>query len=189
MPNVIKLRSRATWHDPFIARYHALLRRFPVEAIFAGHFHRDELHFVAGRALLICPALSAKYALVPSIRVVTHDARGLRYRQVYIGPRSGGRSYLMDLRGWDEEILRKEILDLDGPALTHLIARRYTGPGRGSRRLRGLSMEHKRQFLLGIPLGEPWHATRAAPPSAWQEAVHMAPDASPSYEDPPMGLD
>lgn len=155
VPNFVKLEARSTWQPEFLAGYGELLRRFPVEAVFAGHFHRDELHFVSGVPLLVCPPVSAKYSIAPSVRIVTHDRRGLRFRQLYLGPRGRGRSYQRDLRGYDEQAFRREVLGMSDLELRHLWMRRYTRKALARRPLRRLSLDLLRQVILFDPTRNP----------------------------------
>lgn len=149
VPNFVRMRATPTWHKAFVERYHALVARHPVVGIFAGHFHRDELHFVEHAPLMICPSLSTKYRAVPSYRLVTHDTRGLRYRQVYLATGRPAFSYYRDLRGRGRTSVTRELRELDPQELAHLLRRRHSYGGPGPRRLRRLPPELLRDVLAG----------------------------------------
>ncbi len=150
VPNFVKLRATATWHAAFLERYHDMVQRFPITAVFAGHFHRDELHYLPGGVpLLLTPALSSKYGAQPAFRVVTHDERGLRLRQVYLNQRGPRRSYYRDLRGLTAAGLRSEIMELQPVELAHLVQLRYALTGAGWRLMRKVPEDRLRELLLG----------------------------------------
>ncbi len=180
MPNFVKLRGKPTWHQVFLRQYHRILRTYPVVAVFAGHFHRDELYFVEGRPLLVSPALSTKYRMTPGFRIYTHDRRGLKYRQINLLPRGRTGGYVMDLRGMTEASMREELEAMSPVELRHLILRRYTGTGLGARRLSRLPAATLREILLGNVLelppepGDPFEDLEGGDPD-------VAPDADPSW--------
>ena len=149
VPNFVRMRATPTWHEEFIEPYHELVARHPVAGIFAGHFHRDELHFVQDVPLMVCPALSTKYRAIPSYRLVTHDTRGLRYRQVYLTARPPALSYYRDLRGVGRFGVSRELRELDPQELAHMLRRRHAYAGPGPRRLRRLPAELLRDVLAG----------------------------------------
>ncbi|MDY0060148.1 MAG: metallophosphoesterase [Myxococcota bacterium] len=124
--NHVRDAARASWHTPFLLRFREILARFPVAAILAGHFHRDELYFLGDVPLMSLPATGSRYHIVGSVRVITHDARGIRYRQVYFGPKGLGRSYYHDLRDLDMVQHRQELEAASPEELQHLWHRRYT---------------------------------------------------------------
>lgn len=65
-------------------RWTALLNRYPVKAVIAGHFHRDELHWIGNVPLYAGPPLSSSLGRQAAFRVYQYRDGKLDYRTYYL---------------------------------------------------------------------------------------------------------
>jgi 3',5'-cyclic AMP phosphodiesterase CpdA len=65
-------------------RWIALLHRYPVKAVIAGHFHRDEMHWIGEVPLYIDPPLSSWLGRQAAFRVYEYRDGKIGYRTHYM---------------------------------------------------------------------------------------------------------
>lgn len=65
-------------------RWIHLLNQYGVKAVIAGHFHRDEQHWLGSVPLYIAPPLSGRFGRQPTFRVYTYQNGRLSYQTVYV---------------------------------------------------------------------------------------------------------
>lgn len=61
-----------------------LLNQYDVKAVFAGHFHRDELHRLGDVPLFVCPPISGRFDRQGSFRIYEYRDGLLNYWTVYL---------------------------------------------------------------------------------------------------------
>ncbi|NOU36402.1 MAG: hypothetical protein HOO88_06495 [Kiritimatiellaceae bacterium] len=77
--------SHSGWGDSKEGlRWTELLNRYPVKAVIAGHFHRDELHWVGNIPLYAGPPLSSWLGRQAAFRVYEYHDGKLGYRTYYL---------------------------------------------------------------------------------------------------------
>ncbi|MDK2857086.1 MAG: hypothetical protein PWQ29_314 [Verrucomicrobiota bacterium] len=59
------------------------LNRYPVKAVIAGHFHRDEFHWLGDIPLFVCPPLSGRFGRQAAFRVYKYHDGKVEYRTQY----------------------------------------------------------------------------------------------------------
>lgn len=65
-------------------RWVELLNRHDVTAVIAGHFHRDELHWLGDVPLFVAPPLSGRFGRQGSFRIYEYRDGQLSYRTCYL---------------------------------------------------------------------------------------------------------
>jgi len=55
-----------------------------IVAVICGHFHRDELHWIAGIPTYVCPPVVTYFGRQTTLRVYEYREGHLSYRTVYI---------------------------------------------------------------------------------------------------------
>jgi hypothetical protein len=61
-----------------------LLNRHAVKAVIAGHFHRDECHWLGAVPLYICPPVSARFGRQAAFRIYNYQEGRIGYRTQYV---------------------------------------------------------------------------------------------------------
>ncbi|MCG8564175.1 MAG: metallophosphoesterase [Desulfobacterales bacterium] len=86
-PCVGKLRKgklRSGWDKTTREKWIALLNRYSVKAVFAGHFHQDEQHWLGDIPLYVAPPVSSRFGRQAAFRVYTYHQGRISYRTQYI---------------------------------------------------------------------------------------------------------
>ncbi len=65
-------------------RWSALLNRYPVKAVIAGHFHRDEFHWIGNVPLYVCPPLASWLGRQAAYRVYKYQDGKIEYLTQYL---------------------------------------------------------------------------------------------------------
>lgn len=77
-------KEHDNWKLKLRDSFNALVSANNVQAVFAGHFHRDELHYLGGVPLYVAPSVADFWGRQASYRVYRYDSGRLSYRTVYI---------------------------------------------------------------------------------------------------------
>lgn len=71
-------------HSESGQRWSALLNRYPVKAVIAGHFHRDEFHWIGNVPLYVCPPLASWLGRQAAFRVYKYQDGKVEYLTQYL---------------------------------------------------------------------------------------------------------
>jgi 3',5'-cyclic AMP phosphodiesterase CpdA len=77
-------RMRPGWPAANRERFTRLVNSANVKAVVAGHFHRDELHWLGGVPLYCCAPVAGYWGRPASFRIYEYDRDRLSYRTVYL---------------------------------------------------------------------------------------------------------
>jgi 3',5'-cyclic AMP phosphodiesterase CpdA len=84
MDDFYKGKFRDNWKTDARARWHKLIESHAnVKAVIAGHFHRDEFHWIGDTPLYICPPVAGYFGMTPSYRIYEYTNGKLGYRTEY----------------------------------------------------------------------------------------------------------
>ncbi len=72
------------WEKEVRNKWSALLNRYNVKAIIAGHFHRDEHHWVGNVPLYVCAPISAYWGRQLTYRIYEYKDGKVGYRTQYL---------------------------------------------------------------------------------------------------------
>lgn len=89
IPSVLDLYDNElhrNWPPDARKRWVELLNRYRVNAVLAGHFHRDEHHWLGDVPLYICSPVAAFWGRQGTFRVFHWDGTRLSYRTRYVLP-------------------------------------------------------------------------------------------------------
>ncbi len=76
-------RMHDGWSKERAAAWKELLNKHNVCAVLAGHFHRDELHWLGAVPVYVCAPVDASWGRQTSFRLYEWTSQGLGYRTVY----------------------------------------------------------------------------------------------------------
>ncbi len=79
-------RMHAGWRRDLRDRWVALLNRYGVKAVIAGHFHRDEHHWLGDVPLYVCPAVAGYWGRQVTFRIYEYRDGHVGYRSQYAIP-------------------------------------------------------------------------------------------------------
>jgi 3',5'-cyclic AMP phosphodiesterase CpdA len=79
-------RIRPGWPPENRARFTRIVNAANVKAVIAGHFHRDELHWLGRVPLYVCSAVAGYWGRQGSFRIYEYSDGRLGYRTVYLEP-------------------------------------------------------------------------------------------------------
>jgi len=74
------------WKEPDRSEWISLLNKYNVKAVLAGHFHRDEHHWLGDVPLYVCASVTTKWGRQPTFRIYEFKDGKLSYRTVYLEP-------------------------------------------------------------------------------------------------------
>jgi 3',5'-cyclic AMP phosphodiesterase CpdA len=74
----------AGWPDGIRQRWETLINSANVKAVIAGHFHRDELHWLGKVPLYVAPPVARFYKRQPSFRIYEYRDGQIGYRTQYL---------------------------------------------------------------------------------------------------------
>lgn len=74
------------WKEPERSQWIALLNKYNVKGVLAGHFHRDEYHWLGDVPLFVSPPITTKWGRQPAFRIFEFKNGKLSYRTVYLEP-------------------------------------------------------------------------------------------------------
>lgn len=77
---------RAGWPPAQRARWEALVKAYNVKAVFAGHFHKDELHWIGDVPLFVAPPVADGWGRQATYRIYEYRDGRLSYRTQYLSP-------------------------------------------------------------------------------------------------------
>lgn len=77
-------RIREGWPPAVRARWEALIKAYDVRAVFAGHFHKDELHWIGDVPLFVAPPVADSWGRQASFRIYQYRDGRLSYRTLYM---------------------------------------------------------------------------------------------------------
>ncbi len=80
-----KTSVSAGWREPLRTRWVDLLNRHGVKAVIAGHFHRDEHHWLGNVPLYVGAPVAERYGRQATFRLYEYKHGRLGYRTQYIG--------------------------------------------------------------------------------------------------------
>jgi 3',5'-cyclic AMP phosphodiesterase CpdA len=72
------------WPREVDERWRALLARYNVKAVIAGHFHRDELHWLGDVPLFVSTPVASLFNRQPSYRIYEYDNGRISYTTQYL---------------------------------------------------------------------------------------------------------
>jgi 3',5'-cyclic AMP phosphodiesterase CpdA len=72
------------WREDIRREWERLLHRYRVKAVMAGHFHRDELHWLGDIPLFVASSAARYWGRQPSFRIYEYRDGRLGYRTVYL---------------------------------------------------------------------------------------------------------
>jgi 3',5'-cyclic AMP phosphodiesterase CpdA len=72
------------WPEDLQRRWEALVNSANVKAVIAGHFHRDELHWLGKVPLYVAPPVARFYKRQPSFRIYEYRDGQIGYRTQYL---------------------------------------------------------------------------------------------------------
>lgn len=72
------------WPDAVLERWTGIINHSGVIAVLAGHFHRDELHWLGRVPLYVSAPMATYWGRQPSFRLYEYRDRRLTYRTVYL---------------------------------------------------------------------------------------------------------
>lgn len=72
------------WDPGARQKWIALLNEYRVEAVIAGHFHRDEFHWLGDIPLYVCPPVARNWGRQPAYRIYEYRNGKLGYRTQYL---------------------------------------------------------------------------------------------------------
>lgn len=75
------------WPEPARASWNDLLRKSSIQAVIAGHFHRNELHWLEDIPLFVGEASASYWGRTPAFRIYEYRNGRLSYRTVYLSPK------------------------------------------------------------------------------------------------------
>lgn len=84
--NLYNDREYSGWPDEAGKEWIALLNRYKVKAVLAGHFHRDEFQWLGKVPLFVCPPVSTTWGRLPAYRIYSLENGRLAYRTQYLAP-------------------------------------------------------------------------------------------------------
>lgn len=74
--DVWKADAKEKWH-------HIIESHKNIKAVIAGHFHRDEFHWIGNVPLHICPPVASYFGMIPSYRIYEYTDGKIGYRTEY----------------------------------------------------------------------------------------------------------
>ena len=77
-------RSHPGWHEEARQRWQRLINAHNVKAVIAGHFHRDELHWLSRVPLFVCPPVAGYWHRNATFRVYEYRNGQLSYWTQYL---------------------------------------------------------------------------------------------------------
>jgi 3',5'-cyclic-AMP phosphodiesterase len=84
MDDFYKGRFHDVWKAQARERWHGIVESHKnVKAVIAGHFHRDEFHWIGDVPLYICPPVASYFGMVPSYRIYEYTDGKIGYRTEY----------------------------------------------------------------------------------------------------------
>ena len=75
------------WPEASRKKWNALVQRPNVQAVLAGHFHRDEFHWLGKTPLYVSASVIGEWGRQPTFRIYTYQNGKLSYRTQYIEPK------------------------------------------------------------------------------------------------------
>lgn len=76
--------GEVSWDEPYDLRWEELFVRHPeVKAVFAGHFHRDEVEWIGDVPVYVAGALARFWDRQPSFRLYRYQAGRVNYWELY----------------------------------------------------------------------------------------------------------
>ncbi len=72
------------WPDEARMKWITLLNQHNVKAVLAGHFHRDELHWLGKIPLYVCPPVSAAFGRQATFRIYKYRGGNVSYQTQYV---------------------------------------------------------------------------------------------------------
>ena len=72
------------WDSAFLAKWTALINKYNVKALIAGHYHRNELHWLGKVPLYVAPSIAAYWDRQATFRIYKYHNGQLDYMTVYI---------------------------------------------------------------------------------------------------------
>jgi UDP-2,3-diacylglucosamine pyrophosphatase LpxH len=72
-----------SWPEIMRNYWSDLLNKYQVEAVIAGHFHRDEHHFLGEVPLFVSPSIAGFWGRQASYRIYHYQKGKLTYQTVY----------------------------------------------------------------------------------------------------------
>lgn len=79
-----KNRFHKGWNSEIRDKWITLLNDYNVKAVIAGHFHRDELHWLGDVPLYVCPPVAGYWGRQASFRIYEYNNGKIGYRTQYI---------------------------------------------------------------------------------------------------------
>jgi len=148
-PNFFRDEVKRTWQNRYLRQFQNLLRSksFSIDAVFSGHFHRDEWYVYHRTLLFNVPPVSEKYTRNSSYRIVRVTPEGMNYRQIYTDRETERLSYELDLHQVTGATHREWVDDLTHDELWNLWRYRNAGDDDTERWLDTLAVKEFRNFL------------------------------------------
>ena len=81
-----KGKFRRGWPRATREQWQNLLNRYSVKAVFAGHFHQDELHWLGDIPVFAAPPVSGRFGRQAAFRVYTYHQGRVAYSTQYVSP-------------------------------------------------------------------------------------------------------
>ena len=72
------------WRTDIQERWIALLNKYSVKGVLAGHFHRDEHHWLGNVPLYVCPPVAGAWGRQAAFRIYEYKGGKISYRTQYI---------------------------------------------------------------------------------------------------------
>ncbi len=73
-----------SWPAPNIEEFTTLISAYPVQGVFAGHYHRAELHWLGNIPLFVAPSVATYWKRQPSYRIYHYQDGKLSFFTQYI---------------------------------------------------------------------------------------------------------
>lgn len=84
VPDFYRNRMHSGWDEPIRQKWVDLLNAHHVKAVLAGHFHRDEHHWLGDVPLYVGASVSNAWGRQPSFRIFEYRDEKLTYRTQYL---------------------------------------------------------------------------------------------------------
>lgn len=88
--NLYNNRDYSGWPAQTRGAWMALLNRHKVVGVLAGHFHRDEFHWLGNVPLHVCPPVSLSWGRQPAYRIYAFEHGRLNHRTQYLQEHDSG---------------------------------------------------------------------------------------------------
>ena len=84
VPDFYKNKMHDGWPEEKYTKFYNLLKKYNVQAVICGHFHRDELHWIGEIPIYVAPPAARFYDRQPSFRIYENKNGKLDYFTVYL---------------------------------------------------------------------------------------------------------